>query len=326
MRLFSYNAQSYDVSDVHAGEVAALKEKIIAGKINWLDVRGVSDSHVIYDIIETFGIDKLHAKDIFTPDEVVKIQDEENSFFIVLNNCSFNENNHLVWEHIALYVTAGLVISFSEKNASMFENVIDSLQNNTMNIRGGNSGMLLAFLINSIIANLIQAASKVEKRMEKIEDVLLDNQYSQKHISTKIQDCLHAYLVIRKNTQPLKDEFSKLQTERKNIIDKESISLFSHISGQLKYILQTIDNSKSILSSLVDLYTSNNDLRTNAIMKRLTVVSTLFIPVTFLVGVWGMNFAFMPELNWKYGYVVGWLVLIITGIATWVFMKKKKWF
>ena len=109
----------------------------------------------------------------------------------------------------------------------------------------------------------------------------------------------------------------------------DTIAIYSRKSrytGKGESIGNQIDLCRETLSSLVDLYISNNDLRMNAIMKRLTIVSTLFIPLTFLVGVWGMNFKIMPELDWRYGYFIAWAVMIVTGVLTWLYMKRKDWY
>ena len=90
-------------------------------------------------------------------------------------------------------------------------------------------------------------------------------------------------------------------------------------------VTQLIDSCRETLSSLMDLYVSNNDLRMNDIMKRLTIVSTIFIPLTFLVGVWGMNFKYMPELEWEHGYITAWIVMVAVGIAAYLIFKTKKW-
>ena len=94
----------------------------------------------------------------------------------------------------------------------------------------------------------------------------------------------------------------------------------------VQFIIQTTESCREIISSLVDLYISNNDLRMNAIMKRLTIVSTIFIPLTFLAGIWGMNFKMMPELDWQYGYGIAWSLMLLTAISTWLYMRKKDWF
>jgi len=219
-----------------------------------------------------------------------------------------------------------VVISFTENDNTGFDNVVQQLQDNTMKIRDHESGYLLAFLLNSIFADMIETASRVEDNLEDIEDILLNQLDNENKVGTRIQECRRAYLIIRKNTEPLKEEFSKLLKPRKDIISEQAIPVFKNLFDQLEFIILTSENNRDLLSSLVDLYVSNNDLRMNAIMKRLTVVSTLFNPVTFVVGLWGMNFVLMPELNWTYGYVFAWIVLIIIGAGTWLFMKKKNWF
>ena len=107
---------------------------------------------------------------------------------------------------------------------------------------------------------------------------------------------------------------------------KVNRAFFNDVNDHLQFVLQTIEICRETLSSLVDLYISNNDLRMNDIMKRLTIVSTIFIPLTFLVGVWGMNFKIMPELDWQYGYVYAWILMLLVGGAVYWFFRKKKWY
>ncbi len=125
---------------------------------------------------------------------------------------------------------------------------------------------------------------------------------------------------------PLKDQYSRLLLSDNELLTKNNRVFFNDVNDHLQFVLQTIEICRETLSSLVDLYISNNDLRMNDIMKRLTVVSTIFIPLTFLVGVWGMNFKMMPELDWKYGYLTAWIIMIIVGWIGYWFFKKKKWY
>jgi len=294
--------------------------------INWFRVEGLQDAASISRMIKEFRMHSLDARDILTPDHVVKIDDSDNYIFVVLNNCTFNAKNRIFSEHICFIVKGNIVMSFTESDKPIFRNVEVGLKSNTMDIRNQKSGMLLAFLLNPILVDMIETAGRIEKTLEKMEDILLENHYNQGNVGFKIQQCRHAYLILRKNTQPLKCEFSKLMQEKDGIIDMSTLPVFNDLSDQLEYIVQTAENSRDMLSSLVDLYVSNNDLKANEIMKHLTVVATIFIPITFLVGVWGMNFDFMPELDWRYGYLFAWIIILIAGIGTWVLMKKKKWF
>ena len=234
-------------------------------------------------------------------------------------------------EHISILITGNVVISFTESNNPVFENAYKAIESNMLNIRRKNSGLLLAFLLNTIIANLVESASKVEEMLEDIEETLLDIKNDQGNMGLLIQQRRKEYMVIRKNSQPLKEQFAKLEITKlprteNGIISSDILPIYNDLSDQLQFIIQTTESCREIISSLVDLYISNNDLRMNAIMKRLTIVSTIFIPLTFLAGIWGMNFKMMPELDWQYGYGIAWSLMLLTAISTWLYMRKKDWF
>ncbi|MCD8260258.1 MAG: magnesium and cobalt transport protein CorA [Bacteroides sp.] len=273
-----------------------------------------------------FGMTSLDVRDILTPGHMVKVDNHKNKVLIIINSCSFEHDDHLSTEHIAIFVKDNLLITFTETDEPLFENVENALLSNVMNVRQQSSSILLGFILNSLLADLIDSASRMERMLEKIEDILLQNHYSQKSLGHKIQQCRHVYLIIRKNSHPLRSEFGTLLTSIKGVTAQEDMYLFEELSDQLEFIIQTTYNSESILNSLVDLYASNNDMRANVIMERLTVVATLFIPITFLVGVWGMNFDYMPELHTKYGYLLAWVAILLTVAITWGYMKRKKWF
>lgn len=293
------------------------------------------DAPTITRLLEEMGFQNQDAREILTPAHVVKIDNNGShiliilnncTFQIILNNCTFQSSRQIFSEHVCLVATGNTIISFTETYGQLFEHEADAIEGNVMNIRGQQSGLLLAFLLNSVIADLIDSAVKVEKMLEKMEDTLLNRQYNYKSVGRKLQGCRHAHMIIRKNTEPLKKEFHKLVKPTTHIIDEKLVPIFDDLSDQLEYIIQTSCNSTELLTSLVDLYASNNDLRANFIMQRLTVVSTLFIPITFLVGLWGMNFHYMPELSLKYGYPISWLIILTTAGGSWYYMKKKNWF
>ena len=129
-----------------------------------------------------------------------------------------------------------------------------------------------------------------------------------------------------KSILPLKEQYVKLLRAENLLIHKVNRAFFNDVNDHLQFVLQTIEICRETLSSLVDLYISNNDLRMNDIMKRLTIVSTIFIPLTFLVGVWGMNYKWMPELDWRYGYLFAWILMGVIGIVVYLYFRKKKWY
>lgn len=326
IRLTQYDERSLHMREVHVAGGLSFNKLVDTDRMNWFEICGLSDADVITQIVKDFGLHNLDAKDILTPQHVVKVKEHKGRILIVLNACSYDENNALRSEHIGILVTDNTVITFTESNTSMFEVAYQALKSDTLNIREKGSGLLLAFLLNAIVANWVDAASKVEEILEDIEETLLDPTNDQAAIGPLIMQHRHEYMLIRKNSQPLKDQFMKLLRSEMGLIPAELLPIYNDLQDQLQFVIQTTESCREITSSLVDLYISNNDLRMNAIMKRLTIVSTLFIPLTFLAGVWGMNFKIMPELDWEYGYFVAWGVMLLTGVLTWLYLRRKDWY
>lgn len=321
---------NYNVENVHTREIKndhrRFNKLIEAEKINWLQVSGLSDSELITTIATDFGLNALDAKDILTPEHIVKIEEYKDRLFIILNACHYDDLNQIRTEHISILLTGNTIVTFTENNHDLFAPVVKAIQDDTFGLRAKGSSLLLAFLLNTVVVSLVESSSYVEDLLEDIEDMLLDISTDQRSVGLLIQQRRREYIVIRKNSQPLREQFGKLSKSEIILSAPESLPAFTDIADQLQYVNQTIEGCREIISSLVDLYISNNDLRMNAIMKRLTIVSTLFIPLTFLAGIWGMNFEFMPETKWEYGYFAAWGIMALTAFLTWRYLRKKDWY
>ena len=324
LRLTSYNA--YHVrSEVIQPDKLSSKKLYADAEMHWLEVCGLSDSAVIMQIVKEFGFDSLDAKDILTPQHVAKVEIRSDRTLIVLNVCYYNERMELQKEHVGLLLTHNVVISFVERNDyKLFDGVHQAIANNLLDIRSHSIKQLLLHLLNALTSCLAEAASMAEELLEDIEDSLLDVSGFSKDIGISIQQRRRDSIMIRRNTLPLKEELAKM-VRTSGYFSPEQIPLFNDVSDQVLFVLQTSDMCREIVDSLMDLYFSNNDLRLNSIMKRLTIVSTIFIPLTFLAGIWGMNFKFMPELDWHYGYVMAWSVMLVAAFFSWLYLRKKGW-
>ncbi|MCD7933688.1 MAG: magnesium and cobalt transport protein CorA [Tannerellaceae bacterium] len=325
IRLTRYNATLLETVSVDPA-TESFTALLTDNCIHWFEVQGLTDDVNIARMFTEFGMHSLDAREVLTPAHVVKIDVNEDYVMVVLNSCFITADRKVRSDHVSLLIKPTIVISFNEGHAPLFENVYQALQTDTMNIRRQKSGLLFAFLFNAIMADLIESSTQVENQLERIEDQLLGRNYNQKNIGARIQQCRHAYLILRKNSTPLREQFHKLTNPIDGILEKHVVPVFKDLQDQLEYVIQTMRNCNDILSSLVDLYVSNNDFKMNGIMKRLTIVSTIFAPITFLVGVWGMNFEFMPELKWRYGYLMAWGILILISGLVWRYMKKRDWF
>ena len=164
------------------------------------------------------------------------------------------------------------------------------------------------------------------RELEDMEGRLLSSNPAEMPGIEEIQQYRRIFRLIKKSILPLKEHINKLLHSDNTLLHKSNRPFFNDVNDHLQFVLQTLEGCRDMISALVDLYLSNNDQRMNGIMKQLTIVSTIFIPLTFLAGIWGMNFSWMPELNWKYGYLFAWILMLVTGTAVYLLFRRKKWY
>lgn len=325
---------TYDATEMH--EVSGSTFQDIADtlndtQINWLQVHGLKDTETIQEVCNHFEINFLVLQDILNANHPTKIEEHDKYIVLILklfypnDRKEENDLDELLQQQVCIIMGSNYVLTFIENETSFFDDINAALRNDVLKIRNRQTDYLFSVLLNSIMANYTSTISSIDDALEDLEQELLTITTG-KDIGVQIQLLRCRYMLMKKAILPLKDQYVKLLRAENQLIHKANRAFFNDVNDHLQYVLQTIDTCRETLSSLVDLYISNNDLRMNDIMKRLTVVSTIFIPLTFLVGVWGMNFQWMPELSWHYGYLFAWLTMVIIGIAVYLVFKKKKWY
>ena len=278
------------------------------------------DAHQMNYITVLYNNGFLVMQDILNADHPTKVEEHERYMLVVAKFFRGGEEMQ-----VCLVQGADFVLSFIESESPLFDDIPQAIRNNVLKFRSRPSDYLLSVLLNSITANYATLISKLDGDLDDLETGLLSTTDC-RDTGGQIQELRHRYLQLKQAALPLRDQYAKLLHSDSALLHKNVRPFFNDVNDHLQYVVQQIDLCRETLSSLVDLYISNNDLRMNAIMKRLTIVSTLFIPLTFLVGVWGMNFKIMPELDWRYGYFIAWAVMIVTGVLTWLYMKRKDWY
>lgn len=321
---------SAEVQEVSATDFRTIIPSLNNDRINWLQIHGMQDTETIREICTHFEIDFLILQDILNANHPTKI--EEHDKYIVLiaklfhaNEKSDDELNELEQQQVCLILGSNYVLTFLETETDFFDDITTALRNDVLKIRGRQTDYLLSVLLNSVIGNYKTIVTAIDDALEDLEEELLTIT-DDKDIGKQIQTFRRQYMLIKKSVLPLKEQYVKLLRAENQLIHKGNRAFFNDVNDHLQFVLQTIEICRETLSSLVDLYISNNDLRMNDIMKRLTVVSTIFIPLTFLVGVWGMNFKLMPELDWKYGYAFAWTLMTIITLVVYWFFRKKRWY
>lgn len=328
LHLSTYSTE--EVQEVSATDFQTIIPSLNSNHINWLQIHGMQNTETIRKICTHFEIDFLILQDILNADHPTKI--EEHDKYIVLIAKLFHVNKEtedgleeLAQQQVCLILGSNYVLTFLENETNFFDDITTALRNDILKIRGRQSDYLLSVLLNSVIGNYITIVTSIDDALEDLEEELLTITEG-KDIGVQIQSLRRQYMLMKKSVLPLKEQYVKLLRAENQLIHKGNRAFFNDVNDHLQFVLQTIEICRETLSSLVDLYISNNDLRMNDIMKRLTVVSTIFIPLTFLVGVWGMNFKLMPELDWRYGYIFAWTLMTLIGIVVYGYFRKKKWY
>jgi magnesium transporter len=321
--LCSYTPAS--VTEVEEAEFAKMSE-LLSNKerISWLQVHGLKHTDTIREICSFFDIDFLTLQDVLNTNHPTKIEEHERYTVFILKLFHKNEEEELEEQQLCLIQGTNFLLSFFEKETTFFDDVASALRNDILRIRGKQTDYLLSVLLNSVVANYRQTILAIDEQLEDIEELLL-TYTARRNIGAEIQTLRRQYMMMKKALLPLREQYLNLIHSDNPLLHKVNRAYFNDVNDHLQFVLQTVDICRETLASLVDLYLSNNDLRMNDIMKRLTIISTIFIPLTFLVGIWGMNFRGMPELNWKYGYLYAWLLMGAIAFASYLYFRKKRW-
>lgn len=324
IELIQYSLHEY--SQKGTPDIKEIQTAINDDCVSWIRVWGMTDADKIIELVKSFGLNVLDAKDILTTQHIMSIEEYDKNIFIVMP-VTYHVEGEPFTEQIALIMGKNYLISIKESNHPIFDHIYSEIRDKKyLKFNNRKSDFLLASMINEVVNNYGDEVARLENELEELEDQLLDIKKSNEVLISQIQEKRREMIRLRKSLFPFKSELAKLLRVEPGLVNEQEIPYFKDIYDQLLYILQNIESCREILSSLIDLYLNNNDLKMNVVMKQLTVVATIFIPLTFLVGVWGMNFSFMPELDWRYGYLFAWIIMIGIGIGVWAYMKKKDWF
>ncbi|WP_287826978.1 magnesium/cobalt transporter CorA [Bacteroides sp.] len=324
VQLISYSPTSFNQNEVELWDNENIQ--LDPNTTYWVKVDGLNQINTIRKIADRINLNFLLTQDILNINHPSKIEEYENFLLLVLKYFIVDEDSaEYIPFQISIVLGDNYLISFSEKKHPFMDDIIKAIENDVFHIRKRGADYLLSVVINSIIGNHTSAILQINDSLDDLEDDLLSFS-TNKNLGIEIQTTRKQYIALKKADLPLKDQYARLFRANNKLISPKNKAFFNDVNDHLQFVLQNIDICRETLASLVDLYISNNDLKMNDIMKRLTIVSTIFIPLTFLVGVWGMNFSFMPELDWKYGYIVAWLLMIVIGIIIYIYFKIKKWY
>ncbi len=291
--------------------------------VNWLQVISDKNEEIIDEIGKKFNLHPLVIEDIKAKDHMPKLQDYDDYLLLVIEGIKLINNDQLEIENYRFILFENLVISFQPADTAIFDHILVRLQEGS-NIRKNGADDLLYALTDKIVDDYFLVIEQIGYYIDDVEDKVLLN--PKKEVLREIYKIKRNLIYIRKTLWPMRNAISNLSKNDYDLIDDKTLYYFRDIYDNIIQMIDIIETYRDICSGMLDTYLSSISNKTNDIMKVLTIFSTIFIPLTFLAGVYGMNFKYLPELNWKYGYLSFWIIsIIIIGVLLRYF-KKKKWF
>ncbi|MDD5713190.1 MAG: magnesium/cobalt transporter CorA, partial [Smithellaceae bacterium] len=226
-------------------------------------------------------------------------------------------------EQVSIVLGKNYVISFQERPGEIFTPVRERIKTAKTKIRKLGADYLAHALIDAVVDNYFSVLENLGERVETVEEALVSD--PRPNALRELQVLKREMIFLRKSVWPLRETISSLERTESALIDEATRIYFKDIYDHTVTIIDTIETFRDMLSGMLDIYLSSVSNRMNEVMKVLTVIATIFMPLTFIVGVYGMNFKFMPELEWTYGYLMVWAIIIVVSVTMVIYFLRKKW-
>ncbi|PTX58797.1 magnesium transporter [Kordia periserrulae] len=293
-------------------------------RVTWININGLNNAADITKIGEYFRIHPLILEDIVNTNQRPKIDEFENYIFVVLKMLYHNNENDVLTEHISFLIGPDYVLTFQETEEDIFEPIRNRFENQKSRLRNSGADYLAFLLMDAIIDNYSVVIEIFGNKVEITEDELF-LESSREGISRDIQYLKQDLLRLRRNILPSREVISRIVNSESKLITLKTHAYLKDLQDHIVQINDNIDLYREMVWGLMDMHMTTISNKMNGIMKVLTIISTIFIPLTFIVGVYGMNFDNMPELHYKYGYFILWGIMVFLFIILLIFFRRKKW-
>ncbi len=293
--------------------------------ITWVRIEGLADKAFFARLAEHVGIHALVMEDVLNTHQRAKLEDYDNFIFAVLRHTSWQEESgDLSDDQVSFILAPHLVITFSEFPGPLFDPVVERLKNRGGRLRNHEADYLFYALMDVVVDGYIQAHDELDELIFNLEENLLAGDAEQTNL-IRIQDLKRVILRQRKSIQPVARMLDSLIRESHPLVSPVTQPYLRDIEDHAQRVLANLEASRELLGSMLDIYLSISSNRMNETMKVLTVFAAVFIPLTFVAGVYGMNFEYMPELKWRWGYLAVWGVFVIMACFMLVYFRRMRW-
>ncbi len=318
----------YDEASIEERELASVDECFPykdTPAMTWVNIDGLHEVDVIQKVGDGFGLHPLVLEDIVNTGQRPKMEDFEDYLFLIVKMLTYDdEEGEVKAEQFSLVLGPHYVISFQEKVGDVFEPLRERLRKGKGRIRKEGSDYLLYALIDAIVDNYFVVLENIAEEIESLEDRIMIDPTTD--LLQTIHNLKRELIFLRKSVWPLREAVSALERGDSGLVQEKTAIYLRNVYDHTIQIADTIETFRDMVSGMLDVYLSSVSNRMNEVMKVLTIIATIFIPITFLAGIYGMNFKNMPELEWAWGYPLLWCIILVVGLIMVLYFRRKKWF
>ena len=291
---------------------------------HWINLTGIHDIALVERLGSAAGLDSLALEDLLNTEHRPKVEVFDETLLVILKMLAFDPGtDQLISEQVSIALGRNLVVTFQERPGDVFDGVRERLQTTRGRMRHRGPDYLAYALVDAVVDSYFVVLEDLSERLTDLEEDL--SGHPQRTTLKHIHQIKRDLIVLRKAVWPLREVVSALERDEAELIDDRTTPFLRDLYDHVIEAIETVETLRDTISGLLDLYLSSVSQRTNEIMKVLTVMATIFIPLTFLAGVYGMNFRYMPELEWRWGYPALWLFMIVCAIGMLLAFRRKKW-
>lgn len=317
----------YDESDVSRdtlGSPGEVVSSLESARTSWINVDGVHDVEQIQHIGASFGLHPLVIEDIVHTGQRPKVEDYESHLFVVLRMLRWSEKTEQIDdEQVSIALGPSWVLSFQEREGDVFDPVRERLVSNRGRIRKQGPDYLAYALIDAVVDHYFSILETLGDRIESLGEEMTEN--PKREDLQAIRHMKRELLFMRKSVWPLREVLGSIQRDESELVEESTRPYLRDVYDHTIQIIDTVETFRDMVSGLMDVYLSSISNRMNEVMKVLTIIATIFIPLSFVAGLYGMNFVFMPELQWRFGYFAILGVMLSMGVGMLLYFRRRKW-
>ena len=313
------------LSEIVVDTIEACGQITETDSITWINISGIHDVDMIQKLGNCFSLHPLVLEDVLNTNQRPKLDDFDAYLFLSLKMVYPDEAFETIYyEQISLIVGPSYVISLQEVEKDVFDPVRERIRHAKGRIRKKGSDYLAYAMMDLVVDHYFKILEELGEKIEVLQDEVIEN--PEPSSLAVIQSLKKELLFLRKSIWPMREIINTLTRGESDLIHEDTVIYLRDVYDHTIQIIDTIETFRDMLSGTLDIYLSNVSNRMNEVMKVLTIIATIFIPMTFIAGIYGMNFKYMPELEWTWSYPLLWLVLVCLFIMMIAWFKRKKWF